>query len=198
MIIYRDQNIGRNHNIKFCNKFLESLEHLKYLGTTQTYQNSIHDEVKSRLTSENVCYLSVQNLLSSSLLSKNIKIKTYRITVFVCCLCGCKTWPLTLRDKHRLCVFGNRVLRKIIRLKRDEVTGEWKRLHNGVRKGLCLRELFADRINETIQVTDNHKRLHRGPRVHGVLLYYIIYSTVFFFSFLFLVFMERQSFENKK
>jgi hypothetical protein len=90
------------------------------------------------------------------------------------------------------------VLRKIIALKRDEVTGEWKRLLNGELKGLCSKELFADSINEIIQVTDIHKHLHRGPRVYAVLLCYIIYSTVFFLPFFVLVFTERQSFVNEK
>jgi len=61
-----------------------------------------------------------------------------------------------LREEHRLCVFGNMVLWKIIGLKGDEMTGEWERLQNGELKGLCSKELFADIINETIQVTDNH------------------------------------------
>jgi hypothetical protein len=43
---------------------------------------------------------------------------------------GCETWSLTLRDGHRLRVFENRVLRRIIRPKRDEVTGDWRKLHN--------------------------------------------------------------------
>ena len=72
--------LRRNHNIKFGNKFFERAEHLKCLGTIHKYKNSIHEEVKSRLTSEND-YLSAQNLLSSRLLPKNIKI-TYVIIVF--------------------------------------------------------------------------------------------------------------------
>ena len=67
---------------------------------------------------------------SSSLLSKNLKIKIYRTIIFPVVLYGCKTWSLTLREKHRLRVFENRVLRKIFGPKRDAVTGERRKLHN--------------------------------------------------------------------
>jgi hypothetical protein len=74
----------------------------------------------------------VQDLLSSSLLSKNTKIKIYRSIILhgVLYSYGCETWSLTLREEHRLRVFENRVLRRIFGPKRDEVTGEWRRLHN--------------------------------------------------------------------
>jgi len=62
------------------------------------------------------------------LLSENIKI--HRIIVLPVVLYGCETWLLTLREERRLSVFENKVLRKIFGPKRDEVTGEWKRLHN--------------------------------------------------------------------
>ena len=76
-------------------------------------QNSIQEEIKSRLNSGNACCHSVQNLLSSSLLSKNIKIKIYRTVSLPVVLCGCETWSLTLGEEHRLRVFENRVLKKI-------------------------------------------------------------------------------------
>ena len=72
----------------------------------------------------------VQNLLSSRLLSKNLKIKIYRTIILPMVLYGCETWSLTLREERRLMVFENRVLRKVYGPKRDEVTGEWRRLHN--------------------------------------------------------------------
>ena len=69
----------------------------------------------------NACYYSVQNLLSSSLLSKNLKIKIYRTIILPVVLYGCETWSLTMRDKRRLRVFENRVLRRVFGPKRDEV-----------------------------------------------------------------------------
>ena len=71
----------------------------------------------------------MQNLLSSSLLSKNLKIKIYR-TIILPVLYGCETWSLTLWEERRLRVFENRVLGRIFGPKRDEVTGEWRKLHN--------------------------------------------------------------------
>ena len=61
--------------------YIEGVEEFKYLGTTLTNQNSIQEEIKSRLKLGNACYHSVQNLLSSSLLSKNVKIKIYRTII---------------------------------------------------------------------------------------------------------------------
>jgi len=95
-----------------------------------TNQNFIQEEIKSRLKSGNDCYHSVQNLLSASLLSKNLKIKIYRTIVFPVVLYGWETWSLTLREERRLRVFENRVLRRIFGPKRDEVTGVWRKLHN--------------------------------------------------------------------
>jgi len=72
----------------------------------------------------------VQNLLSSSLLSKNFKIKIYRNIILPLVLYGCETWSLTLWEERMLRVFESRVLRRIFGLKRDKVTGEWRKLHN--------------------------------------------------------------------
>jgi len=68
--------------------------------------------------------------LSSILLSKNVKIKIYRTIILPVGLYGCETWALTLREEHRLKVFENRVLRRIFGPKGDEVTEEWRKLHN--------------------------------------------------------------------
>jgi hypothetical protein len=97
----------------------------KYLGTTLTVENCMNEEIKSRLNSGNACYHSVQSLLSSRLLSRNVKVKIY-----ASCLYGCETWSLTLREEHRLRVFENRVLRRIFGPKRDDETGEWRKLHS--------------------------------------------------------------------
>jgi hypothetical protein len=73
---------------------------------------------------------SVQNLLSFRLLSKNLKIKIYRTIILPVVLYGCENWSLTLREERRLRVFENRVLRREFGPKRDEVTGERRKLHN--------------------------------------------------------------------
>jgi hypothetical protein len=80
---------------------------------------------------------SVQNLLSSHLLSRNIKIRINKIIIFPVVLYGCEIWCLTLREEHRLRVFENRVLRRIFGPKRDEVTGGWRGLHNEELHNLC-------------------------------------------------------------
>ena len=72
MVMSRGQNAGRSHNIRIDNNPFERLEQFKYLGITLTNGNSFQEEIKSRLKSGNACYHSVHNLLSSSLLSKNI------------------------------------------------------------------------------------------------------------------------------
>jgi hypothetical protein len=71
-----------------------------------------------------------QNLLSSRLLSKNLKIRIYKRIILPVVLYGSETWSLTLREEHRLRVFENRVLRRIFGPKKDEMTGEWRKLHN--------------------------------------------------------------------
>ena len=100
------------------------------MGTSLKHQNSIAEEIKSRLRSGNACCHSVQNLLSSRLLSKNLKIKIYRTIILPVVLYMCETWSLTLREERKLRVFENMVLRRIFGPRRDEVTGEWRRLHN--------------------------------------------------------------------
>ena len=119
------------HNIKINNRSFERVEQFKYLGTTSMNRNSIHEEIKSRLKSGNACYHSVQNLLSASLQSQNIKIKIDRSVILPFVLYGCETLSLTMREGRRLRVFENRVLRRIFGPKWDEVTGEWRKLPNG-------------------------------------------------------------------
>ena len=121
----QDKITVRNDNSTF-----KRVEVFKYLGTTLTNKNSISEEINSRLRSGNACYHSVQNLLSSRLLSKKLKIKIYRTIILPVVLYGCEAWSLTLREERKMRVFENMVLRRIFGPRRDEVTGEWRRLHN--------------------------------------------------------------------
>jgi hypothetical protein len=121
---------GQRHGIKIANRSFEGMAKFKYLGTTITDQNCMQEEIKSRLNLGNACYHSVHSLLSSHLLSRNIKVKIYKIIILPLVLYGYETWSLILREEHRLRVFGNKVVRKIFGPKRNEVTGEWRKLHN--------------------------------------------------------------------
>jgi len=123
MVMSRDPNAGRIQSVRIDNSTFERVEEFEYLGTTLTNQNSIAEEIKSRLRSGYACYRSVQNLLSFRLLSKNLKIKIYRSIILPVVLYGCKTWSLTLREERKLRVFENMVLRRIFGPRRDEVTG---------------------------------------------------------------------------
>ena len=75
MVMSQDQNAGQSHSMKTDNSSFERVKEFNYLGTTLTNQNSIQEEIKSKLKSGNACSHSVQNFLSASLLSKNAKIK---------------------------------------------------------------------------------------------------------------------------
>ena len=103
------------------------MEGFKYLGTTLTNQNSTQEDIKGRLKSGNACYHSVLNLLSSSLLFKNFKIKMHRTIILPVIVYGCETRSLTTREERRMRVFENRVLGRI---SGPKVTGEWRKLHN--------------------------------------------------------------------
>ena len=107
----RDQNARQIHSVRMDNSTFERVEEFKYLGTTLINQNSIAEEIKSRLRSGNACYHLVQNLLSSRLLSKNLKI--YRTIILSVVFYGCETWSLKLREERKLRVFENMVLRRI-------------------------------------------------------------------------------------
>ena len=130
IVLSRGQNEGRNHSVRNNNSTFASVEEFKYLGTSLTYQNYIPEEIKNRMNLGNARYHSVQNLLSSRLLSKNLKIKTYRTIILPIALYRRETWSLTLREERKLRVFENMVLRRIFGPRGDEVTGEWRRLHN--------------------------------------------------------------------
>ena len=129
MFMSENQNAGRSQNVKIHNSSFERVEEFKCLGTTLTNQNSIQKETKSRWKSENACYNLVHNLLSSSLISRNLKTKICRTISLSVVVYGYETWSLILREERRLRGFENRVLRRIFGPKRDEVTGDWRKLH---------------------------------------------------------------------
>ena len=85
MVMSRDQNAGRIQSVRIDNGTFERVGEFRYLGTTSTNQNCVAEEIKSRLRSGNACYHSVQNLLSSRLISKNLKIKISRTIIVACC-----------------------------------------------------------------------------------------------------------------
>src|SRR5215469_2278977 len=171
MTVSRDQNAGRIDSMKIDNSSIERVEEFKYLGTTLSDQNSIQEEIKSRLNLGSACCHSVQNLLSSSLLSKTLKIKIYRTIILPVVLYGCETWSLTLRKERRLRVFENRVLRRVFGPKRDEVTGECRKLHNEE-----LMDLYS--LPNIVRVVKSRRmrwaghvaRMGEGRGVHRVLV----------------------------
>jgi hypothetical protein len=138
MVLSCHQNVGQNRDRKIAKRSFENVSQFKYLVMTVSNQNLIQEEIKRRLISCNACYHSVQNLLFSRLLTKNLKIRIYKTIILPVVLYGCETWSLTLREEHRLRVFENRVLRRIFGPRRDEVTGEWRKLHNEE-----LRDLYS-------------------------------------------------------
>jgi hypothetical protein len=123
MVMSRDHDATQSHSIKTDNSSSDGVEGFKYLGTTLTNQNSTQEEIKSRLKPGN---RSVQNLLSFSLLSKNLKIKMHRTRILPVIVYGCETWSLTLREERRMRVFENWAIR-IFGPTRDEITGEWRK-----------------------------------------------------------------------
>jgi hypothetical protein len=131
----------------------------------------MHEEINSGLNLENACYHSVQRLLSSRLLSRNLKVKIQKTIILPVVLCVCETWSLMLRELRRLRVFENRVLRRIFGPKRDEVTGEWRKLHSGNLHNLysspdIIRQIKLRRMRWAGHVA----RMGEGRNVYRVLV----------------------------
>jgi hypothetical protein len=103
----------QKHSIKTENGSFQDVVKFNYLRTTLTDQNCVNEKIKTKLHSGNNCYHSVHRLLSSHLLSRNIKIKIYKTIILPVVLYGCETWSLTLREEHRLRTIENRVLRRM-------------------------------------------------------------------------------------
>jgi hypothetical protein len=122
MAMYRDQNAGRSHYMRIVNRFFERVEEIIYLEKTLTNKNSNQEEIKNRLKSGNDFYHSMQNLLSSSLVCKNLNIKIYRTIILPLDSYGCETCSLTLREEHGQRMFENRLLRRIFKRKVEQTT----------------------------------------------------------------------------
>ncbi|KAJ4441769.1 hypothetical protein ANN_11627 [Periplaneta americana] len=130
MLAENPQTIRENTEILLESSKAIEVEKFKYLGAAVTNINATQEEIKHRINMRNTCYYSVEKLLSSSLLLKILKVRIYKTVILPVVVYGYETWTLTLREEQRLRVFENKVLRKIFGAKRDEVTGEWRKLQN--------------------------------------------------------------------
>jgi hypothetical protein len=171
ILMSHSQKIGQKHSIKIANRSFEDMAKFKYLGTTLTDQNCMHKEIKSKLNSENACYHSAQNLLTSCLLSRNLNVKIYKTIILPVVLYRRETLSLTLSEKHRLRMFENRVLRRIFGPKRDEVMGEWRKLHSGELHNLysspdIIRQIKSRRM----RWAGNVARMGEGRNMYRVLV----------------------------
>ena len=101
MITSRHQNVIQNQNIAIGNLSFENVEKFRYLGVTVTNTNGIHEEIKRIVNMGNAFHYSLEKILSSRLLSKKLKVKTYKTILLPVVLYGCETWSLTLREEHR-------------------------------------------------------------------------------------------------
>jgi hypothetical protein len=115
--------------------------------------------------------LPFSSVSCSCLLSRNVKVKIYKTIILPLVLYGCETWSLTLREERRLGVFENRVLRSIFGPKRDEVTGEWRKLHSGELHTLysspdVIRQIKSRRMRWAGHVA----RMGEGRKVYRVLM----------------------------
>jgi hypothetical protein len=131
----------------------------------------MHREIKRRRNSGNAYYHSVQSLLSSRLLCRNLNVKIYKTIILPVVLYGFESWSLTLREEHRLEVFENRVLRRIFGPKMDEVMGDWRKLHNGELHNLysspdIIRQMKSRRNRCAVHVA----RMGEGRNVHRFLV----------------------------
>jgi hypothetical protein len=166
MLMSRSQKTGQKQSIKTANRSFEHVANFKYLGTIPTDQNCMHEEVKCRLNSGNACYHSVQ-----SLLSRDVKVKIYKTVILSVVLYGCETWSLILTEEHRLRVSEDRLLRRIFGPKRDEVTGEGRKLHSVELHNLysspdIIRQIKSRRMRWAGHVA----RMGEGRNVYRVLV----------------------------
>jgi hypothetical protein len=131
MLMSRSQKIRQKYSIKRGNRSFEEVAEFKYLGTALTDQNHMDKEIKSRQNSGNNSYHSVQSLLTSLLMSRNLKVIICKTILLSVVLYGCEIWSVILREGRSFTGFEKSVLKRIFGPHRDEVTGEWRKLHNG-------------------------------------------------------------------
>jgi hypothetical protein len=110
MLLSRHQNAGQNHDIKIPNRSFQNVAQFQYLRTKVTNQNLIQKEIKRRLNLGNACYHSVRNLLFSRLLSKHVKIRTYKTVILPVVLYGCETWSLILKEEYSNLYFSSSII----------------------------------------------------------------------------------------
>jgi hypothetical protein len=128
-------------------------------GKTLRNENYIQEEIKSRWKSGNVCYQILQLAVQKY---EDYDIQNYK---FTCFLYGCETWSLTPRKEHRIRVFVNRVLRRIFEPRREEVTGEWRKLHNEELHDLySLPNIFRAIKSKTMRWTGYVARMLEGAQ----------------------------------
>jgi hypothetical protein len=108
--------------------------------------------------------------LSSRLLSRNVKLKIYKTIILPVVLYGCETWSLTLREEHRLRVFENRVLRRISGPKGDEVTGDWRKLHNEEHNLYSSRYIIRQVKSRRMRWAGHVARMGEESEVYKVLV----------------------------
>ena len=150
-------------------KFGVSVRKFKYLGVTVT--NTKREEIQRRINMGKVCCYSLEKILSSRLLSRKLKDNTYKTITLPVVLCGYKTWSLTLREEHRLRVFKNKVLRKIVWAKRDEIIREWRKLHSAELHALYSSPNINRNLNlRRLRWTGDVKRMEQSRKAYRVLM----------------------------
>ena len=118
----------------------------------------------------NACYYSLEKILSSRLLSKKLKVKTYKTIILPVVLYGCETWSLTLREEHRLRLFENKVHRKIFGAKKDEITGEWRKLHNAEVHALYSPNIIRTLKSRRLRWAGHVARMEQSRNAYRVLV----------------------------